>query len=165
MIAIDAPFSITRSTPRSAWTRLSPITYVRSIPRISISGGTIQNAPIFRVARRQALDLGDQLIAGLEVALEHLRRRAVGEAGLTSTIFGLPSTSFHTGFLSPAAHPAAARGAASSRRAAGAAAAAARPPASRADAAPSRRHRRRPRCPSRAADPLPPPNFSKIAII
>ena len=39
MIAIDAPCSIVRSTPRSAWTRLSPITYVRSIPRISISGG------------------------------------------------------------------------------------------------------------------------------
>ena len=39
MIAIDAPRSMTRSTPRSAWTRLSPITYVRWIPRMSISAG------------------------------------------------------------------------------------------------------------------------------
>ena len=73
MIAIDAPCSIVRSTPRSAWTRLSPITYVRSIPRISISGGSPhQNgSDLARLgAGRQALDLGDQLVAGLEVALD-----------------------------------------------------------------------------------------------
>jgi hypothetical protein len=39
MMASDEPCSIVRSTPRSAWTRLSPITYVRVMPRISTSGG------------------------------------------------------------------------------------------------------------------------------
>ena len=29
MMAIEDPSSMSRSTPRSAWTRLSPITYVR----------------------------------------------------------------------------------------------------------------------------------------
>ena len=66
MIAIDEPRSIVRSTPRSAWTRLSPITYVRSMPRISISGGVIRTLPILRAgAGGRAADLGDELVARL----------------------------------------------------------------------------------------------------
>src|SRR5215212_4328217 len=93
MMAIDEPGSIVRSTPRSAWTRLSPITYVRSMPRISTSAVTgclaglgwswcslLERADLAVRPGGRADDLGDELVARLKVALDHLGRRAVGEA-------------------------------------------------------------------------------------
>lgn len=75
IMATDEPRSIERSTPRSARTVVSPMEYARSMPLISTS--VTSKRPCFARRGGQALNLGDQRIARLEVALQELRRRAV----------------------------------------------------------------------------------------
>src|SRR5262245_197992 len=72
---------------------------------------------------RDAADLGDQLVAWLKIAFEHLRRRAVGEARLDqdhlrSTVVELPHRLLVSEVAAPAlaARPARAVGARRPRR-------------------------------------------------